>query len=89
MLDPLGSGQTGSDGFWTDVTTNSQEVKLMNDKRLFADLERDRIERIAGYSLSMDCDFYFPNSDRQESASIAGLTSRKAPATDDVRIMSI
>jgi len=29
--------------------------------------ERELIERIAGYSLSMDCDFYFPYSGRQDA----------------------
>jgi len=30
------------------------------------DFERELIERIAGYSLSMDCDFYYPYSDSRE-----------------------
>jgi hypothetical protein len=29
--------------------------------------ERELIDRIAGYSLSMDCDFYFPYSGRQDA----------------------
>ena len=66
VLDQLDANPTAFKRLSIEENGTMQLVAFFRNDYPGVSFERELIERIAGYSLSMDCDFYFPYPDRQE-----------------------